>query len=64
MKEKNVLAWVTNGSASGLKFFKIILFQHGTTALQSPAYRFSDGEDCYILVVLLFYRFPGHRRRL
>jgi len=29
---KNVLAWVTNGSGSGLKFFKIILFQHGTTA--------------------------------
>jgi len=22
---------VTNGSGSGLKFFKIILFQHGTT---------------------------------
>jgi len=25
-------AWVTNGSSSGLKFFKIILFQHGTTS--------------------------------
>jgi len=23
---------VTNGSGSGLKFFKIILFQHGTTS--------------------------------
>ena len=24
---KSVLAWVTNGSSSGLKFFKVILFQ-------------------------------------
>jgi len=23
---KNVLAWVTNGGTSGMKFFKIILF--------------------------------------
>jgi len=23
---------VTNGSGSGLKFFKVILFQHGTTS--------------------------------
>jgi len=23
---------VTNGSSSGLKFFKIILFEHGTTS--------------------------------
>jgi len=23
---------VTNGSGSGLKFFKIILFEHGTTS--------------------------------
>jgi len=29
---KNVLAWVTDGGASGLKFFKITLFQHGTTS--------------------------------
>jgi len=29
---KNVLAWVTYGGGSGLKFFKIILFQHGTTS--------------------------------
>jgi len=29
---QNVLAWVTNGSGSDLKFFKIILFQHGTTS--------------------------------
>jgi len=30
---------VTNGGGSGMKFFKIILFQHGTTALltQSPS---------------------------
>jgi len=29
------LAWVTNGGGRGLdlKFFKIILFQHGNTAL-------------------------------
>jgi len=26
----NVLAWMTNGGGSGLKFFKI--FQHGTTS--------------------------------
>jgi len=28
---KNVLAWVTYGDCSGMKFFEIILFQHGTT---------------------------------
>jgi len=31
-RNKNVLAWVTNGGSSGLKFFKIILFQHRTTS--------------------------------
>ena len=29
---KNILAWVTNGDGLGMKFFKIILFQHGTTS--------------------------------
>jgi len=29
---KNVLAWVTNGGGSGMKFFKISLFQRGTTS--------------------------------
>ena len=29
---KNVLARVTNGGGSGMKFFKIILFQHETTS--------------------------------
>jgi len=30
---------VTNGSSSGLKFFKVILFQHGTTSEMK--------EDCF-----------------
>jgi len=30
--QPNVLAWVTNGGGSGMKFFKIILLQHGTTS--------------------------------
>jgi len=30
IEAKIVLAWVTYGSGLGLKFFKIILFQHGT----------------------------------
>jgi len=28
----NVIVWVTYGGGSGMKFFKIILFQHGTTS--------------------------------
>ena len=33
-RNKNVLAWVTNGSGSGLEFFKIILFQHQTSEMK------------------------------
>jgi len=29
---KTVLAWVTNGGGSSMKFFKIILLQDGTTS--------------------------------
>jgi len=28
----NVLVWVIYGGGSGMKLFKIILFQHGTTS--------------------------------
>jgi len=32
-----MFSMVTNGSGSGLKFFKIILFQHGTTELYTSS---------------------------
>jgi len=44
---KNVLAWVTNGGGSGLKFFKIILFQHGTP--------YEMKQNCLIAKTILFH---------
>jgi len=35
MLNKIILGRLTNGGGSRLKFFKIILFQHGTTALHT-----------------------------
>jgi len=43
-------AYATQGGHNKITFF-----------LQSPAYRFSDSEDCYNLVVL-FFRPPIFRR--
>ena len=42
---------VTNGSGSGLKFFKTILFRHGSTALQTTniAELVAGKSDCRCL---------------
>jgi len=51
---KNILGWSTNGGGSALKFFKIILFWHGTTALDIIKSCDKMRNTCWILYTFEF----------